>query len=406
MIKQLESYSLVIIGAGITGLSVAREFKQRYPNETVLILEKESNAGKHGSGRNSGVLHSGIYYPKGSLKAQVCSSGAKKLKEYCIENNISLNQMGKVVVPTEIEQDELLEELKSRADFNGAEATIVSQNELNELEPYACSATGRALWVPQTTVVNPIEVLDVLIKELITLGVKFSWNSFIVSVDTENKQIQNNEGVHIHYQYLVNAAGQFADRVAKLFDVGLQYEALPFKGLYYKLKQNSGISLKRLVYPVPDLNMPFLGIHSVNDLQGNTYFGPTAVPALGRANYKALENIEVQESIRIGYRLLGLVINDTQGFREYSKAEGLRFFKSNFAKAASKIVKGITADKLQSSNKVGIRAQLYNKDTKSIEMDFILDSRLDTHHVLNAISPAFTSSFSLAKLIVNKIKGN
>jgi len=404
--KQTENYSLVIIGAGIIGLTVAREFKHQYPNESVLIIEKEDKPGKHGSGRNSGVLHSGIYYPKGSLKAQVCSAGAKKLKDYCIKNKISLNQMGKVVVPSEIHHDKLLEELKSRADFNGAEATIISQNELNELEPYARSATERALWVPQTTVVNPIEVLDTLKKELISVGVKFSWSSFIVSVDTENKHIQINNGAQICYQYLVNAAGQFADRVAKLFDVGLQYEALPFKGLYYKLKQNSGISLKRLVYPVPDLNMPFLGIHSVNDLKGNTYFGPTAVPALGRANYKTLENIEIKESIRIGYRLLGLVINDTQGFREYSKAEGLRFFKSNFAKAASKIVKGITADKLQTSNKVGIRAQLYNRDTKSIEMDFILDSKLDTHHVLNAISPAFTSSFSLAKLIVDKIKGN
>ena len=406
MINTIENYSLVIIGAGITGLTVAREFKKQYPNEKVLIIEKEDKPGKHGSGRNSGVLHSGIYYPKGSLKAQVCSSGAKKLKEYCIENDISLNQMGKVVVPSETHHDDLLEELKSRADFNGAEATIVTQEELNELEPYARSATGRALWVPQTTVVEPIEVLDVLTKELIMSGVKFSWDSYIVNADVEKKQLKSNNGTYIHYQNLVNATGQFADRVAKLFGVGAQYEALPFKGLYYKLKQNSGISLKRLVYPVPDLNMPFLGIHSVNNLHGETYFGPTAVPALGRANYKALENIEIKESMRIGYRLLGLVINDTQGFREYSKAEGLRFFKSNFAKAASKIVKGITADKLQTSNKVGIRAQLYNRDTKSIEMDFILDSKLDTHHVLNAISPAFTSSFSLAKLIVNKIKGN
>jgi L-2-hydroxyglutarate oxidase LhgO len=397
-----ESFDYIILGAGISGLAIARGLKKNDPSASILILEKESTLGVHGSGRNSGVMHSGIYYPENTLKAKVCLNGSRAMVEYCLEHGLPVNKLGKVIVPTSQEDDKQIDVLFARAKNNGATASIIDEQELKEIEPFARTASGRALFSPETAVVNPMLILEHISQNLIDQGVQIIFDSPCISANPEKLEIQTKNNRY-SYGHLINATGQFADQLAHLFDVGQEFVLLPFKGIYYKLAEDSGINLQRLVYPVPDLNVPFLGVHSVKTIDGNSYFGPTAVPAFGRENYKWLEGINIKDAISISYHLCEQYIRNEQGFRQFSHEEAGRFLKPMFVKAAKKLIPAVEAKHLLSSDKVGIRAQLLNKNTHQLVMDFVVESRKDSTHVLNAISPAFTSSFSFSEYVIQKI---
>ncbi len=395
-------FDFIVLGAGISGLAIATKIKQKHPEASILILEKEKSLGMHGSGRNSGVMHSGIYYPENSLKAKVCSSGSKAMVEYCLDRGLPVNRLGKVIVPTNEKDDGTIDLLYKRAKSNGVTVAILDAQELADVEPFARSASGRALFSPDTAIVNPKLILEQLYHDLVGQGVQFEFESPCISVVVGKSEIQT-KNTRYTYGHLINATGQFADQLAHIFDVGRRYVLLPFRGSYYKLSEHSGIQLQRLVYPVPDLNVPFLGVHSVNSIGGISYFGPNAVPAFGREHYKGLKGASFKEGLSIGYYLLEQYIRDQQGFRRFSHNEAGRLMKSNFVQAVQKLVPSVKAEYLLPSNKVGIRAQLLDTETHQLVMDFLVERREKSTHVLNAVSPAFTSSFSFAEYVIEKM---
>jgi L-2-hydroxyglutarate oxidase LhgO len=394
-------WDCIIIGAGIIGLSIARELKSQRTESKILILEKERTVGVHASGRNSGVLHSGIYYKAETMKAKVCSTGSRLMSEYCKENSLPIKTIGKLIVPTRQKDDEQIDLLIERARLNGVKAEIFDQKQINEMEPEVKSASGRAIFSPNTMIIDPRSVLNQLQSDLVLQGVCILYSSTVKGFDVD-KSIVKTDNRSYKYDLLINSAGQYADKIAHQFGVGKQYSLIPFRGSYYKLCKKSQIKIKHLVYPVPDLNMPFLGIHTVNNMQGDTYFGPNAIPALGRENYKGMQGVRIDEAINVFKNILDQYLKNDTNFRGYAHKEMLHFFKHNFVKSCRNLIPNLKEHDLVNSNKVGIRAQLFNIREKKLEMDFVVKQEGKSIHILNAVSPAFTSAFEMARQIVKQ----
>tara|TARA_Y200000002_G_scaffold382927_1_gene402094 strand:+ start:2492 stop:3691 length:1200 start_codon:yes stop_codon:yes gene_type:complete len=395
------NFDLIVLGAGITGLSVARQKLLDNPDSKILIIEKENKIGMHGSGRNSGVLHSGIYYPSETLKAKFCAEGSKLMMQYCKDNNLPILKCGKVILPTNNNDDSLIDLLYNRGITNGAHVKIVSQKELTEIEPEANSKVKRALYSPNTSVVDPNSILNNIKRELEKSGTKFLFNERVVSASPDTSMVTTDKENIFKYDHLVNCTGQYSDIVSKLFKVGERYTLLPFKGSYYGINKDSNIRLNGLIYPVPDLNTPFLGIHSVKLVDGSIYFGPTAIPAFGREHYQGFEGVNIKDASSVSYHLFRQYLSNKKGFRKYTHQETWRFFKNQFLKSLQALIPNLSKDDLVTSKKVGIRAQLLDTHSNELVMDFLVERTYNTTHVLNAVSPAFTSAFSFAKYILD-----
>lgn len=399
MKPQQDKYDFVILGAGIVGLSIAKELRIRNPDATILLVEKEGGLGVHASGRNSGVLHSGIYYPTESVKAKVCVSGARSMATYCDQNELPIKRIGKVIVPTSLEDDKQINLLYERAVANGSRVFKLDEQALKEIEPEAYT-TGRALYSPDTAVIDPLAILRHLSAMLENSGVEIAYDAKCTGAAPDRAAASIN-GRRIQYGHLYNATGQYADQMAKLFGVGNEYTLIPFKGYYYRLKDDSGIKINGLIYPVPNLNVPFLGVHSVSTISGKTYFGPSALPALGRENYHGLEGFDPAEVLQILKCIFHQYISNNQGFRKLMHEELARLQPHNFVASAKRLVPNLTRHSLVPSRKVGIRPQLVDLNRRELVMDFLVKRRENTTHVLNAISPAFTSAFSFASMVVD-----
>jgi L-2-hydroxyglutarate oxidase LhgO len=388
----------LVIGAGVVGVSIARELKLRYPKTSVTILEKEKEPGLHSSGRNSGVLHSGIYYPPDSLKAKVCTQGAREMAEYCQEHKLPLNRLGKLLIPVNTADVPQLDLLETRAKANGIQVERLDTQQLYSIEPEVRSANGEALFVAQTAVVNSQKTFGKLVNEAKDLGIAIQCNNNIHSVDPAKRILQWGQDT-IHYGHIINAAGLHADTVAQQFGIGKRYTLLPFKGIYWKLDPSSGIRVNHLIYPVPDLRVPFLGVHTTTSTEGITYLGPTAVPAFGRENYRGLQDVTLTELLRINKLLIQQFVANQDGFRRLTWQEGRRYFKPWFAQAAQALLPRLQAKHLLPSDKVGIRSQILDQHTGKLVNDFLVEHSKNATHILNAISPAFTSAFPFARYI-------
>lgn len=397
-------FDFVIAGAGIMGLTIARELHRRHPASSIAVLEKESGLGMHASGRNSGVLHSGIYYPAGSLKAQLCAEGNREMTLYCQENRLPLRRSGKVILPAHKEQDAQIEILLERAGANGVRAFLIGQEDLKRIEPYAVSCTGRALHCPDTAVVDPLAILNHLSQTLQTSGVSIFTNTKVEQIQVQNSLLRTSQGEFM-YGYLFNTAGVFADVIAKEFGIAEKYTILPFRGSYYQLSEASGIRINSLIYTVPDLRVPFLGVHFLRTIDDHVYLGPTAMPAFGRENYEGMHGIHLKEAGSIAKFIAQQYWKNEQGFRMLVRKETKRLLRRNFAKDAQKMVPQIRAQHLISCNKAGIRAQLLDLDKKELVMDFLVEHTGNSTHILNAVSPAFTSSFRFARYVLDQIRG-
>jgi L-2-hydroxyglutarate oxidase len=393
------SFDAIIIGAGIIGLSIARAFKISEPNSRILILEKEDTIGKHASGRNSGVLHSGIYYKENSLKAKICADGARLMREYCEQYALPLKKIGKVILPVKKDDNSQLKLLYQRAQNNGVVVSLIDNQQLQEIEPNAHSLTGMALYSPNTAVVDSKAILQHMLENLKQQNVSIRFNTQLETVDEQNSTIYA-EGEYFNYGVLYNAAGLYADKVAHLFGIAKEYTLLPFKGIYYQLSDNSNIKCNGLIYPVPDLNVPFLGVHFTKTINDEIFLGPTALPAFGRENYHGFQGFDAVDTVKISYYLLQQYLLNKQGFRRFLHNESLHFIKPYFAKSAQSLVPSLKTEQLIPSNKVGIRAQLFDSKNKELVMDFLVKRHNNTIHVLNAVSPAFTSALSFSKYIV------
>ncbi len=395
------SADFIVVGAGIVGLALARELRRRHPRARIVVFEKEPTLGAHASGRNSGVLHSGIYYPVGSLKATICAQGARELGAYCREYRLPIRCAGKVIVPTRAEDDAALDMLRDRARRNGARAELIDARQLADIEPEARSATGRALHVPDTSVVDPRAVLQHLARTLIAAGVDVRLGEPVEAIQAARGRVRS-LGRWLQYGHLFNAAGLHADRIAQACGVGASYRMLPFKGLYYRLRPESGIRVRGLIYPVPDLRVPFLGIHFTTDIGDTVSVGPTAIPALGREHYHGVRGLRPVDAAGIVLRILEQYARNEQGFRRFAHTEALHYFKWRFVAAARGLVPRLQADHLARSHKVGIRAQLLDRRAHRLVMDFLVEPGERSTHVLNAVSPAFTSAFPFARLVLDQ----
>lgn len=402
--SQISQHSdVLIVGGGMVGLCIAHQLLDRGMSRSITVLDKEPELGRHSSGRNSGVLHAGLYYKPESLKAQVCVAGAKRLRAWVEERGLPINPCGKVIVPPRAELDGQLELLAERGRANGATVEFWDEQQLHELIPEARTASGRALWSPNTAVVKPLRVVQRLQQELQHQGVRLITAAPGWRVQPEQCSLSLADGSKLSYGHLYNCAGLQADRVAHQFGVGRHYSLLPFKGLYWQLKRNSPIQPRTNLYPVPDLSVPFLGVHFTPSADATPLvsIGPTATPAWGRENYRGLEGIEPAMAAANLALLARQYLANRGGFRRYVHEQAFLALPPLLLKAAQELIPAVRAEHLELSQKVGIRSQLFNHSSQRLEDDFLCLPGPASTHVLNAISPAFTASFALADLILD-----
>ncbi len=392
-------FDFVIVGAGIVGLTIARELRQRYQNATIAIIEKENHIGAHASGRNSGVLHCGIYYGSETLKARLCADGAAAMIDFARAEGIAVEQSGKLIAVSDESQLPVIDDLLVNAKENNIKAELVDAKQINNIEPHAVSDFS-GIYCPSTAVIDSAAVLEKLTAQLIALNVTFLFNRFVKQKRADNI-IQTNKG-DIGFGFLFNCAGAYTDKIAKTFDCGRDYALMPFKGIYWKLTKAAEHKVRANIYPVPDISMPFLGVHLTRNIKGEVYVGPTAIPAFGRENYGLVTGIDVFESLELLPQIISMYYHNQNNFRKLAHSEMKKYLKSVFLRAGQKLVPSLHADDLQASAKAGIRPQLVNIKTKKLEMDYILETADNSIHVLNAISPAFTCSLAFAKMIVDK----
>ena len=395
-----DNYDIIIIGAGMVGLSLAHQLKINNNDISILIIDKEYEIGLHSSGRNSGVLHSGIYYKPNTLKSKICIKGAKRLKSWCKENNLKVLECGKVITPQNENLDSQLDVLYKRGLANGADVSIIDIKEFQKLVPYGRTSSGRAIWSPNTCVVNPKQILKKLVSILRKKSVDFLLGEKILNIDQDNSKVKLN--TNISYKYLFNCAGLESDLIAKKFGLCKNKLLLPFKGIYWKLSNKCPFNFTTNLYPIPDLSQPFLGIHITPSTDGEVYLGPTAVPALGRENYYGLEDFDPWLSLKFLSIISEQFIKNKNGFRNYATQQSLQGIKPLFVQSAKMIVPSLKSEYLIKTKKVGIRPQLYDYDKGKLLNDFRIEKTSNSLHVLNAISPAFTASFEFADFIINE----
>ncbi len=390
------SADAVICGAGILGLTIARELVAAGFRD-IIVFDKEDRPGRHASGRNSGVLHAGIYYDPGTMKARMCLEGNRRMQAYCEEHGLPLFKSGKVIVAREEGELATLDELKRRAEANGAEVEMLDEAGLAEIEPNA-RTVGRALYSPLTAVVDPGAILTALRDELERSGrVRFFFDTRFLA--PRPGAVRTSQG-DIAYGLFINAAGAYSDKVAHAFGIARNYRLLPFKGIYRTLKKPAADKIHGSIYPVPNIRNPFLGVHFTRNVHGDVYVGPTAIPAFGRENYGVLRGID-GEFVAILLRDLRMFL-DNEKFRAVALEEPRKYFFGHFYRDAARLVRHIAPNDFQSSPKVGIRPQLVDMETSELVMDFIIKRHGDTLHILNAISPAFTSAMRFAELVVRE----
>ena len=387
----------LIIGAGIIGLTIAKTLKKKYPDKHIIVLEKEVDVAYHSSGRNSGVLHAGFYYTANSLKAKFTKDGNQIMRQYCEDNNLKINRCAKVVVATDQEELESLYELEKRGLQNGVNVKLIDEKELQKIDPNV-KTYQKALYSPDTATVDPVEICQQIKKELIAEGVVFYFDEgYVKKLDTHT--ILSTKNRKFSAQKIINCAGLYSDKIAKDFEFSKDYVIIPFKGIYLKYTKPD-YPIKTNVYPVPNLKNPFLGVHYTITVDGTVKIGPTAIPAFWRENYQGFDNFKFQELTEIVAYESKLFISNAFNFRSLAYEELRKYNKKHFVFLATKMVKEIDAKGFTQWSKPGIRAQLLNTKTLELLQDFVVEGDENTVHVLNAVSPAFTSSFPFSQWVV------
>lgn len=388
----------LIIGGGVIGLSVARRLKVLFPDTGVVLIEKERDCGLHASGRNSGVLHAGFYYTPDSLKAKYTQQGNQSLSDYCTEKRIKINRCGKLVVARDENDLPRLDELLRRGRANGVPLEAVSEDEAHAIEPRV-KTCGRAIYSPTTASVDPVEVMQAMRRDALTEGIE-------VHVDTAYLG-QGKEGVRTSaglYQagYVINAAGLYADKVARDFGFSEHYRILPFKGLYLYSGEPPQ-AVRTNVYPVPDLRNPFLGVHYTVTVDGHCKIGPTAIPALWREQYNSFGNFHLSEFAEILFRQAGLFVSSDFGFKRLAVEEFAKYSRKRMVEQAATLLSGVMPEQYRRWGRPGIRAQLVDLRSKRLEMDFVLEGDKGSMHILNAVSPAFTCAIPIARHVCEEV---
>lgn len=389
---------LLIIGAGITGLATAWQLLQRQRDLRITFIEKEAEIAQHASGRNSGVLHAGFYYSSDSLKARLCRQGNLALQEFCQAHALRLQRCGKLVVTRSAEELPRLRRLYEQGLRNGVPLQLISEDEARELEPQV-RTVEQALYSPSTATVDPVEVCHFLRRELQQRGVHFELNTAYVR--RRGRCVHTTRGVY-EAQHTLNAAGLYADKIARDYGYAQHMTLLPFKGLYLAYTGNAQV-LTRHIYPVPNPKQPFLGVHYTRTVHDKLKIGPTAIPAFWREHYQGLERFRINELAEVLWYEGHLFARNAFGFRELALQEMRKYWRPYFARQAAHLASGVNLKQLKKPVQPGIRAQLL--DTRSLELiqDFVVQGDAQSTHVLNAVSPAFTCSLAFGDLLAERI---
>lgn len=388
-------YNILIIGGGIVGLATAYQLVQQYPDYKILLLEKEDAVAKHQTGSNSGVIHSGIYYKPGSLKAQNCIQGYEKLIDFCQKFDVPYELCGKVIVATDASEIPALDQILRRGKENGLEGLkILSKAEIKEKEPHVEGIKG--IYVPQTGIVDYKEVSQTLARLFQEKGgeIRFGERFQNLKEDKDTLQVETEQN-SFKTDFLINCSGLYSDKVAAKTGMEVNYRIIPFRGEYYELKAEKAHLVKNLIYPVPDPAFPFLGVHFTRMINGGIEAGPNAVFAFKREGYRKNDfNFEeFKESLAWpGFRKVM--------FKYWRKGLGEIYrstFKSAFTNALQKLIPEIQEDDLVPGG-AGVRAQACERNGGLID-DFLFLNTDKVINVCNAPSPAATSSLAIGDKI-------
>jgi L-2-hydroxyglutarate oxidase len=396
--EQNQHFDIAVIGAGIVGLSTAWQLLQRYPKYRILLIEKESEVGLHQTGHNSGVIHAGVYYAPGSLKADFCQRGAKATKAFCLQHDIEFDECGKLLVATNALEHERMEALYLRCQENNLEVHKLDQAQLIEREPNIKGVS--ALFVPSTGIVNYRKICQKLAELFTKAGGELRLGCQVMNLEETHERVAitlNNDVIHT--SYLVSCGGLMADRLTKMLNIPTDFQIIPFRGEYYKLPAKHNQIVNHLIYPIPDPDLPFLGVHLTRMIDGSVTVGPNAVQGWKREGYGKI-NINIRDILDMvcfpGFWKL-LMNHWRTGLVETKNS----WYKPGYLAQVQKYCDLVELDDLQ-PYPAGIRAQAVMNDG-SLVHDFLFAQSTRTLHVCNAPSPAATSAFPIGAYIIDKL---
>ncbi len=392
-------HDFAIIGAGIIGLSTARQLQIRHPDKKILLLEKEDRVAKHQTGRNSGVIHAGIYYAPGSLKAKFCKEGVVATIAFCEEHRIPYEQCGKLIVASDEAEHERLLDLFERARLNELDVELIDGAELKHIEP---EITGiSAIRLNTTGIVSYAQISEKLAEEFLLNGGEIQFGLAVTDLkETLSRiDIELETGKTFQSRFLIVCGGLMADRLTRMLDMNIDFRIIPYRGEYYQLPPDRNDLVRHLIYPVPDPALPFLGVHLTKMIDGSVSVGPSALQGWKREGYGRI-NLDLQDIWeqlsfigfwRISYRFLWT------GLKEVRNA----LWKPSYLKSVHKYCPSIRREELL-PYPVGVRAMAVTSDGKMIS-DFLFAETDRSLHVCNAPSPAATSAFPIGNYICDKI---
>ncbi|MBL4749608.1 MAG: L-2-hydroxyglutarate oxidase [Amylibacter sp.] len=384
-------YDYCIIGAGIIGLTIAYELSQRHPKARLIIVDKAAGAAQHQSGRNSGVIHAGVYYTPGSLKATLCRKGVPAIIDFCTRHQVAFEQCGKLIVAVDTEEASRLDGLYDRAQKNGIEAKRISAAQMAEIEPNI-KGVG-AILSPSTGIVDYAGICHKLVELLTAQGATFQFSNTVTGLqETSDQVIIKTEQGHIQAAQLIVCGGLQADRLADMMGLANDFRIIPFRGEYFRLAKKHNAIVNHLIYPVPKPGLPFLGVHLTKMVGGYTTVGPNAVLSLGREDYQRSFFEPVDTWRTVSYAGFWKLMNRFKlaGLSELKRS----LSKSAYIKEVHRYCTEISVDDLE-PYRTGIRAQAVDPQGNMID-DFLIKKTARSLHVCNAPSPAATSSFAIA----------
>jgi len=394
-------YDIAIVGGGIVGLATAHQLKQLQPQVKIALIEKETTVGKHQTGHNSGVIHSGLYYKPGSLKAQNCINGYRMMIDFCNENGIKYDLCGKIVVATMPQELPLLDNLYKRGMENGlTKNTYLTAEEIKQYEPNVAGLKG--IHVPYTGIVDYVEVCEKMAELVMQKGGELFLGEKVTNIEEKGaySEVVTPKRT-LQARLVINCAGLYCDKVAAYTQEKLDTRIIPFRGEYYMLKEDRRHLVKNLIYPVPDPNFPFLGVHFTRMIDGGVEAGPNAVFAFAREGYKK-SDINLKEMLEAlawpGFRKV------IKKYWRTGMGEMYRSFsKAAFTKALQRLIPDIQEDDLLPAE-AGVRAQACDRTGGLLDDFKIIEDKL-TINILNAPSPAATSSLSIGKTVADMAAG-
>lgn len=396
-------YDFIIIGSGIVGLTLAFKLKKKNSNSKILILDKEKDSIQHGSGRNSGVIHSGIYYNPGSLRATLGIKGGIELKEYIKSKKLWIDECGKLLIPTSENSFHNTENLFQRGIDNGVVVKKLNGQEIKNLEPNINTKFNIGLLIPFTSVADPKEVSKSLLFDLQQMGVDIFYNEQVTKIEEEGKIIFTTLKKY-SCEHSFNCSGLQSDVIAKSAGLEFRYSFLPFKGKYWKIT-DPNFKLKYLVYPIPDLQYPFLGLHSSHKRDGTFYIGPSSTPVFGREHYHWNDKLKFTEAVSLALSFAFKILKNENKLRSLAIQEAKLLTKHGFINEMKKLINNISSANIKPSlEKIGIRSQIFDPLSKTLVNDFVIINQKHSTHVLNAISPAWTASFAFADHLIDLAK--